>query len=625
MEYDPRPKAILRELPRRSPLTVRRVDTMPPAARRLPVSPRANGFQIAYRGVRWGVAVLALLVRIARDRLRGKVDARQWGTRMRQLFQEMGGAAVKIGQQLSVRIDLFPYALCRELEQLVDSIPPFPAEQAIDIIERSMGERHNVDRVPLDQIFQTFDPNPIGSASIACVFQAILPTGENVAVKVQRPGIECSIASDLGVIDFVTQMLEALTVVRSGFFKNLRQELRTMLGEELDFGMEARYTRLFRYYAKRDKMKWVTAPKVYTKYCWTRMLVTSFESGFWCTEILAAKENNDQAALAVLAEKGITPKKVGRRLMEYSFWSRYEALFFHADPHHGNIIVKEDSKLILIDFGSCGTTSRKSRLAQLMIMDRMRHNDVSGTVEAAVSTLEPLPMLDVYGLKKGIETDFWGWLLAFRDKKSEWWERTTAGLWLGLLKETRERHIPVGLETLRLARSLLLIDTLCFRLDPKMVSPDAFVKYERKAMARGAKRAMKNARRPLSQHINTIVKEGDDLLSRARYIAWQAERLMDSFPNEFAGTVSKISTFAGEALRAIILATVAGAGVFFYVWYTGSSAPGAEWSVARTIIRNVIRSPWQLGILLTLAVMFYRRVAFRVNDLDVDRRGGGNR
>jgi predicted unusual protein kinase regulating ubiquinone biosynthesis (AarF/ABC1/UbiB family) len=560
---------------------------------------------------------------MARARLRGKIAAQAWGAALRGVFEELGGAAVKIGQQLSVRIDLFPYPVCHELEQLVDRIPSFPTEQAVDIVERSAGEKRGVERVPLGEIFAAFDPNPIGSASIACVYQAELHTGQKVAVKVRRPGIMDSLGADLGVIDIATRILELLTIVRGGFFKNLRSELRSMLAEEVDFAAEARYTRLFRYNAKKDKLKWITAPKVYTQFSGQSVLVMEFASGFWCSEVLAARENNDQRALAQLAARGITPKKVGKRLMEYSFWSRFEALFFHADPHHGNIIVADGCKLVFIDFGSCGTTSRKSRLAQLMIMDRMRYNDVSGTVEAAVSTLEPLPCVDVYELKKEVESNFWNWLFAFRDKQAEWWERTTAGLWLALLEVTRQMQIPIGLETLRLARSLLLIDTLCFRLDPSMVSPDAFIRYERRAMRRGAQQAKREEeKKPFSQYTDTLIKETHELLSRARYMAWKAERVVDGFPNEFAGSVSKVSYFLSEVLRVGMLAAAIGVVGFVYVWSTGRREPGDEWAGVADFVASVFVSPVPLGLGLFLLFLLYRRLNFRTHDLDVDRRGG---
>ena len=565
-------------------------------------------------------AFARLVGRLLIDRMHGPVSGKQLGIRLRKLFVEMGGAAVKIGQQLSVRIDMLPYSLCRELEALVDSIPPIPVEEAIDILERGVGKKRNVERIPLDELFESFDPEPIGSASIACVYLAVLFSGKKVAVKIRRPGIEASIAADLGVINFATRALEVFSLVRNGFFANLRVELRTMLSEELDFSLEARYQRLFRYYTKRDRLKWVTSPKVFTRYCTHQILVSEYVTGFWCTEILAAQENDDIHALAELKARRITPKKVGRRLMEYSFWSRYEALFFHADPHHGNIAVADGCKLIFVDFGSCGTTSRQARMSQLMMMDRMSHNDISGTVEAGIATLEPLPPLDVYSLKKALESEFAQWLYAFRDKKSEWWERTTAGLWLVMLTETRKRQIPVGLETVRLARSLLLIDTLCFRLDRDMVSPDAFVKYERGAMRRGARRVIARIQKtPLSYYSNTLIKEGDDALARLRFVAWQVERMVETYPKEFAATLTKMSAFAVQVLR--IGRFVAGvvAAVYVYVWLTGRHPQGI-WQAVSDILRSVVLKPVSLIVLLLLAIRYYRRIRFRTEDVDVERR-----
>ena len=312
--------------------------------------------------------------------------------------------------------------------------------------------------------------------------------------------------------------------------------------------------------------------------------------------------------------------------MQYAFWSRFEALFYHADPHHGNIIVQEGCKLVFIDFGSCGTTSRKSKMAQLTIMDRLRHNDVSGTVEAGVSTLEPLPLINVYSLKKAVEADFWNWLFAFRDKKSEWWERTQAGLWLALMEQTRKRHIPIGLETLRLFRSVMLIDTLVYRLDPKMTSPEAFNRYERTAMKRGARKVRHRCQdTPFSEHKNMLIKESDELLSRIRYYAWQAERFADSIPNEFAGTVSKFSYMASEFLRAGIWVVIGGVVAFLYFyWFRIGVEPGQEWEAVNKLVSDLLTSPLELGVGLLLLVLLYRRVAFRVNDLDVGRRGTMN-
>jgi len=105
-----------------------------------------------------------------------------------------------------MRADMLPYAYCAELGKLLDQAPPFPLEQAISIIERTLGQ-------PLAEVFEIFDPEPIGSASLACVYQARLKTGTRVAVKVRRPGIGPVIAADLRALDWLLIMGEMLTII----------------------------------------------------------------------------------------------------------------------------------------------------------------------------------------------------------------------------------------------------------------------------------------------------------------------------------------------------------------------------------------------------------------------------
>ena len=116
--------------------------------------------------------------------------------RLRRAFERGGPTFAKLAQQLSMRADMLPYAYCAELSKMLDRAAAFPTEKAIAIIERNLGR-------PLGDVFEVFDPTPIGSASLACVFQAQLKTGERVAVKVRRPGIGPLIAADLRAMDWM--------------------------------------------------------------------------------------------------------------------------------------------------------------------------------------------------------------------------------------------------------------------------------------------------------------------------------------------------------------------------------------------------------------------------------------
>src|SRR4029077_17002851 len=121
--------------------------------------------------------------------------------RLRRMFERMGGTAVKIAQQMAMRIDLVPYAYAFELTKLLEKVPAFPVDAAIKMIERTTGR-------PLHEDFVSLDPVPIGSASVACVFQGVLHNGERVAVKVRRPGIGVLFMADCRALIWVTNVLE---------------------------------------------------------------------------------------------------------------------------------------------------------------------------------------------------------------------------------------------------------------------------------------------------------------------------------------------------------------------------------------------------------------------------------
>src|SRR5262249_45122090 len=156
---------------------------------------------------------------------------------------------------LSLRADLLPYAYCAELSKMLDRVKAFPTPQAVAIIERSLGR-------PLNAIFAVFDPTPIGSASLACVYQATLLSGERVAVKVRRPGIGPLLAADLRALDWLLIIAETLTFIKPGLTTNFRHDLRKMLLGELNFRAEARYQEMFRLRAEKDG-DGVTAPRVF--------------------------------------------------------------------------------------------------------------------------------------------------------------------------------------------------------------------------------------------------------------------------------------------------------------------------------------------------------------------------
>lgn len=194
---------------------------------------KAGIFLAFSRMLRWLWLALSYSFGGALDVVLRRASVERRAIRFRKLIEGAGGSFIKVGQQLSVRADLLPHAFCIELSKLLDRVPAMPHQQAVAIIERGTGK-------PLEEVFRSFDPKPIGSASLACVYQAVLKTGERVAVKVRRPEIGQMIAADLRALDWLMTLSEILTFVPPGSTVELRRELRSMLMAELNFRNEAR-------------------------------------------------------------------------------------------------------------------------------------------------------------------------------------------------------------------------------------------------------------------------------------------------------------------------------------------------------------------------------------------------
>jgi predicted unusual protein kinase regulating ubiquinone biosynthesis (AarF/ABC1/UbiB family) len=449
---------VLRPLPRRPVIPLREVL---PRLRR-PVEEEAAALGAALvRGVQWLRFGLGLGLRVAWERRRGPIEAAQVARHLRAAIERMGGTAVKFGQQLANRVDLLPFEFCTELSLLTDRVPPFPAVQAIAAIEEALG-------VPLASVFAGFDPNPIGSASIACVYKAVLRTGETVAVKVQRPGIAAQFAADLAIIGSITRLLEALAIVRPGFFRFLRLEMRAMFLEELDFTLEARFQALYRRYIERDRLTWLTCPRLWRQWCGPRILVSEFVDGIPCGEVLAATETGDRAALQQLAALDIDPRQVGLNIARLGLWGFFELSFIHGDPHPANIMVLPRGRLCMLDFGACSQRSRRNVLYHRQLIQSALADRVSELADAAVTELAPLPRFDVDAFRRDLEARMLRFQCGLRDPHSPWFERTSVSLWVYLLEVTRAYALPVNPDTLRTVRATLLYDTLAFRLNPRI-------------------------------------------------------------------------------------------------------------------------------------------------------------
>ncbi|MFY2557189.1 ABC1 kinase family protein [Corallococcus terminator] len=560
----------------------------------------------------WISGALWLLMRIAADVLRRRDSIQSRGQHLRRLIERAGGTWIKLGQQMAIRVDLLPYPVAQELEKMLDAAPPIPFSQVRQLVERSLQR-------PIAEVFSELGAEPVGSGSVACVYRAVLHGGEEVAVKVRRPGVGSLFAADMRALGWILGLAE-LWFVPPGYSRQLLHELSTMLYEELDFVREARYTELFQDRMDKLGQRFVRSPRVYGDLSNHEVLVTEFVSGIWLKDLISTAERKDESGLASLATLGIVPRKVARRLLKIARLCAQEGLFFHADLHPANVMVQPDSRLVLIDFGSCGAFTARERRVWREIADAQANEDVGRMVSAVLALLEPLPAVDVEEFSRKLEGIFWQDLYANKSRTSRWWERTSANLWIGFFKLAQEYRVPMNLNTLRMIRSTMLSDSLAARLEPRI---DHYREYRRYEVQLG-----RRMRQRLNRKLDSLSEDRSFIRYEQVYDAavagfYRLQRFLDSSTYRFAVTERTFSFAVSQALRAgswLLLGALAvrvGAAVVGVARrgerageaFTTEVLSGQAWS-------QMLLSPLFLGAVLVAVAVTLRGISFRLSDKD---------
>ncbi|HET9999506.1 MAG TPA: AarF/UbiB family protein [Ktedonobacteraceae bacterium] len=264
-------------------------------------------------------------------------------------LEELGPCFIKLGQLLSTRPDLLPPDYIAALARLQNTITPVPCDKISAIIESELG-------APIDQLFTSFDATPLATASMAQVHRATLSNGDEVAVKVQRPGVRQRIEIDIEILHEIARFATKYTSFgrRYGIFQIVR-ELERSLSQEMDFRLEADSTRII---GKQiaDFQRLVT-PRVYDDYTTRRVLTLSFIHGRHLAQV-------SRAELDELDSRAIAKELLSAYLKQIVIDG-----VFHCDPHPGNIFLTDDGRLALMDFGMVGRfdADQKDRIILLLL------------------------------------------------------------------------------------------------------------------------------------------------------------------------------------------------------------------------------------------------------------------
>ena len=284
--------------------------------------------------------------------------------RLRKALEELGPTFIKLGQVLSTRPDLLPPEYIAELAKLQDTVPPEPWASIREQIEAELG-------APPEQRLGTFDPEPIAAASLAQVHTATLPDGVEVVLKVQRPGIQKTIETDLEIVQDVAALLQERTPLGELYdLPRIAEEFATTLRAELNFRREGQNADRFRE-AFTDE-PYLHIPVIHWDYTTRRLLVMERLRGI--------KIDNFEALDAAGYDRSRIARHAARMIIEEVL----EKGFFHADPHPGNFVVMTGEVIGAMDFGMVGYLSQSTQADLIRLYIALIEGDVESVVDQLI-------------------------------------------------------------------------------------------------------------------------------------------------------------------------------------------------------------------------------------------------
>lgn len=364
--------------------------------------------------------------------------------RIRRVLEELGPSFVKLGQLASTRTDLLPPSLLEELQKLQDSAPLLPFEEVKSQIELSLG-------TALEEAFETFEEKPLAAASIAQVHRAQLKHQDkvlDVAVKVQRPKIAATIASDVEILHTLAALLErAVPETRIYSPIGLIQQFDQAITAELDFVSEADNAR--RFAQNFDQVADIQFPQVYRHVSGKQVLTMEYMPGVKINQAVA---------------RGYDGSLISRRAFAAMIKQIYEDGFFHADPHPGNVLIAGDQDapvISFIDLGMVGRLSPRMRDLTVDVVMACLRRDHEGIADALYAIGTPTKKIDIDAYNAEVA------LLAEKYLGKPLRELEISAMIRDLVRGGTKFGIEIPTDFLLMGKALMTIEGIGKELDPQ--------------------------------------------------------------------------------------------------------------------------------------------------------------
>ena len=366
-------------------------------------------------------------------------------------LERLGPTFIKLGQLLSTRADLLPGPYIEALQSLQDDVEPVPVEQVIEVIEDELGVR-------LSKVFPEFDPEPLASASLAQVHLARTRDGDQVAIKVQRPGIRELIRTDLEILETVAEKVDAHTDTGRHFQTTvIVDEFRKSLARELDYRREAHNLDALR--KNLAEYERILLPGYIDDYSTSRVLTMDYIPGKKVTE------------MSPLAPLEFDAHDLADELFEAYLQQILADGFVHADPHPGNVHLTPDRRLALFDVGMVMRIEPHVRETLLKMLVGVSEGDVDEAARTAIELGEKGPNFDEVGFRREVDE----LIGRYKDLPPE--DVHIGGILVDITRISGETGLRPPPELTLLARTLMSLDIVGRTLQPDFDADEAIRRH----------------------------------------------------------------------------------------------------------------------------------------------------
>ncbi|OHA56851.1 MAG: hypothetical protein A2114_01135 [Candidatus Vogelbacteria bacterium GWA1_51_14] len=410
--------------------------------------------------------------------------------RFRLFFERAGGGFIKLGQILALRYDLLPSHYTEELLKLLSRIEPQPFADLEQVFIEELGERPAT-------FFRKFNPNPIASASISQVYRATLHSGEEVAVKIKRPGIDYVFATDFALASFLAGFIGLLQIFHSINLDELVAEFIIWTKRELDFKFEAENAEVLREHSRRHPNTII--PKTYLDLSTSRVLITEYMSGIErLDEVIRKLDRNPNLKTDLLHHYRIDLSQMAYYFIVDGMRQYFIDGFFHADPHPANVFLAPDNRLGYFDFGIMGQVDSR-RLELLKIVNGIANHNLQAVSEAFLAyskrqmseeielfrryrrsdhakyerILSKIEEIIIANFREELEYILAPWYEELTEEGKEF-KSSAAAIFSKLLLKAESYSVYVPREMAIFFRSLIIADMVALKLDPQFKMIKAF-------------------------------------------------------------------------------------------------------------------------------------------------------